>query len=101
MALNFADGFTGIGDTDYFGDHFDGGNHTVKLNLTGTVTGAGENLYFGLFGRMGQLTDGMVEVCNLNVESAFDMELVSLGSYTTYLGGLAGNAAGRRLRMSM
>lgn len=36
----------------------------------------------------------MVEVCNLNVESAFDMELVSLGSYTTYLGGLAGNAAG-------
>lgn len=94
VALNFADGFTGIGDTDYFGGHFDGGNHTVKLNLTGTVTGAGENLYFGLFGRMGQLTDGMVEVCNLNVESAFDMELVSLGSYTTYLGGLAGNAAG-------
>lgn len=50
VALNFADGFTGIGDTDYFGGHFDGGNHTVKLNLTGTVTGAGENLYFGLFG---------------------------------------------------
>lgn len=50
VALNFADGFTGIGDTDYFGGHFDGGNHTVKLNLTGTVTGAARNLYFGLFG---------------------------------------------------
>ncbi len=87
-------GFTGIGDTDSFGGHFDGGGHTVTLTITETLSEQTENKYFGLFGYMVPLTDGMVEVRNLNVVSSFDLTLPMDTSYSAYVGGLSGYVSG-------
>ncbi|WP_241426670.1 S-layer homology domain-containing protein [Dysosmobacter acutus] len=94
VAVTGENGFTGIGDMDSFGGHFDGGGHTVTLTISETVPSLAENTYFGLFGRMLPLTDGVVEVRNLNIVSSFDLSLPMDASYSAYVGGLAGYASG-------
>ena len=86
-------GFTGIGTaTNGFGGHFDGGNHKVTLSITATPSETEETGYYGLFGKMGPLTDGAVEVKNLKVESTIAITLPNSLAYGVYAGGLAGYA---------
>lgn len=93
VAIDSSSGFTGIGNKDYtFGGHFDGGGHSISLTVDTTVSDVPENLYIGLFGYMSPLTDGVVEVRNLSVESSFDIKLPKDYTATVYIGGLAGQA---------
>ncbi len=84
-------GFTGIGTaTNGFGGHFDGGNHKVTLSITVTPSETEDTGYYGLFGKMGPLTDGAVEVKNLQVESTINITLPNSLAYGVYAGSLAG-----------
>ena len=86
-------GFTGIGTaTNGFGGHFDGGNHKVTLSITATPSETEDTGYYGLFGKMGPLTDGAVEVKNLQVEATIGITLPNSLAYGVYAGGLAGYA---------
>ncbi len=86
--------YTGIGNANHhFGGHFDGGNHTVTLKLAQAPDNITEKTYFGLFGNMNVLTDGMVEVKDLNLAVELNVSVPANG-FTVYVGGLAGSAIG-------
>ena len=83
--------FTGIGTgVSSFGGHFDGQGHTVTLTISATASDTENTNYYGLFGYMLPLTDGVVELKNLKVEAAIDLTLPTTMKYGVYAGGVAG-----------
>lgn len=84
--------FTGIGTpVNYFGGHFDGGKHTVTLNMNQAVTAITGNTYYGLFGYMQPLTDGVVEIKDLNLVASWELQIPAT-NFTIGIGSVAGRA---------
>ncbi len=84
--------FIGIGTAaNYFGGHFDGGKNTITLNMNQNVNAITGNTYYGLFGYVKPLTDGMVEVKDLDLAASMELQIPKT-NYVVGIGSLAGRA---------
>ena len=84
--------FTGIGtNANYFGGHFDGGQNTVTLNMNLNIDAITGNTYYGLFGVVKPLTDGIVEIKDLNIVSSLELNIPET-NFNVGIGSVAGQA---------
>lgn len=80
-------GYTGIGTQTFpFGGQFDGGGHTIALDLSGSS----DAQYVGVFGYVNPVGGSQPEIKSLNIISNIDLDYSARNNTTYYIGSLAG-----------